>query len=133
MSAEWLQAAQAVADVLTRENQALAAMDLRRATALLGEKQRACATLETVQARHALSASLHDPQVLALARRLDSLARDNCAWLERGLAAQGRVIALVVAAAKQVRHDKAPAQGRYTARGGRPPAPIGAVALSARA
>ena len=128
MSAQWRNAAAAVAEILEAENRALAAMDLTAAAKLTPDKERLVAALVL-----AGPGDPTDPAVRDLARRLDGLTRENQARLERGLAAQRRVIEIVVAAARTVRRNSAGATGRYTARGaGARPAGV-AVAFSARA
>ena len=124
MSDEWMAAAEAMAGLLERENAALAALDLRGAAALLEGKRQALA---------ALAAAPPEGAGVAMARRLAGLAEENKALLERGLAAQQRVVALMVEAARAVRGERAPEGGRYTAAGARARPGGAAIAFSARA
>ncbi len=131
MSTAWLAAVAAAIAVLERENAALAAMDLRAAAALEPEKAR------VVQALTALRPAAPSERRHPAALRLDVLAQENRAWLERGLAAQGRVIGLIASAAQAARRARGGEANRYTARGGHS-APSGqgiahGIALSARA
>ena len=91
-----LQVAQRLADVLERENDALRAMDLVRAATLLPEKTAAFAELAAFGAAKAPGP---DPALVAAARRLDALAVENRDLLRRAIAAQQRVIGIVVRAA----------------------------------
>ena len=88
-------AAQRLADVLDRENAALRTMDLRKATALLPEKSVAVADLT---AAGEAGFAPPNPVLIATARRLDNLASENRRLLERAIAAQQRVIGIVVRA-----------------------------------
>ena len=103
-----------LADVLTRENIALRAMDLPGAVALLPEKNAAIADVmlsgETVTAAAA-------PALMALTRELDGLAQENRQLLERAIAAQQRVIGIVVRALTSVRAE--PSYGAKAWRGAR--------------
>ena len=110
MSDDMLTAGDVLADTLTAENTALAALDLPRAGAMLARKQRALADLAAAQA---LPAS-HDAAE-RMARRLQGLAIENKRLLERAIAAQGRVIGVIARAAAP-----ATAQGYGTERGRRP-------------
>jgi hypothetical protein len=92
-------AASHLADVLTRENAALAAMDLRRAVTLLPEKTAAIADL--IASGGAVPLAPH-PELISAARRLDDLATRNRGLLERAIVAQQRVIGIVVRAASSV-------------------------------
>ena len=94
MSDDMLTAGERLADTLTAENTALAALDLPRAGAMLARKQRALADLAAAQT---VSAS-HDAAE-RMARRLQGLAIENKRLLERALAAQGRVIGVIAQAA----------------------------------
>jgi hypothetical protein len=91
-----------LADVLTRENVALRAMDLPGAVALLPEKTAAIGDLvvsgATVTGEPA-------PPLIALTRQLDGLAQENRRLLERAIAAQQRVIGIVVRALISVRSE----------------------------
>jgi len=116
--------ARRLADLLARENDALRAMDLPRAGALLTEKSAAIAELAAFGEPAAGSS---DPALIAAARRLDALARENRQLLRRGIAAQQRVIGIVVRAATGAAED-----ARYGTKGSRPRL-TGAMALSTRA
>jgi hypothetical protein len=117
-------AARRLADVLDLENDALRAMDLRRATGLVADKTAAIAGLT---AAGDAAVGYDDPMMVTVARRLDGLARENRRLLERALAAQHRVIGIVVRAAASAGGAEAVygAAGRM-ARASRP------VALSTR-
>lgn len=91
MSTDLISAADHLADILTEENSALAALNLTRAAAMLPRKQQAVAAFTTALT----SGGATDP----LAQRLRSLADENKALLERAIAAQGRVIAVFARAA----------------------------------
>ena len=92
-----LTAAHALADVLARENAALAAMDLPAAAALLPAKTAALAALTAAGSPEDFGPGAAD--LVAAARRLNDLARDNHRLLERAIAAQQRVIGIVAGAA----------------------------------
>ena len=79
--------AAALADLLARENAALAALDFARATALLGEKQAATA---------AFAPSADD--VPADVARLRGLIEENRRLLEHAIRVQGRVLGMVARA-----------------------------------
>jgi len=93
-------AAGRLAEVLARENEALRAMDLPRAAALLVEKAAAMDALTAVAA--AMPSGPPHPALPAAARRLESLAAENRLLLERALAAQQRVIGIIARAAASV-------------------------------
>ena len=82
-----------LASVLTRENTMLAALDLGAVGALAEEKAAALAALGPVAAGSAA------PGMAGEVRALAAVAAENKRLLERALAVQGRVIALVVRAA----------------------------------
>jgi hypothetical protein len=127
MSQELIAAANLLADTLTAENAALAALDLPRAGAMLADKQRAVAGF--LAARDAQGAAMQDAVFEPLARRLQSLSQENRTLLERAIAVQGRVIGVIARAAAP-----AVARSRYSAHGiaGHTARPA-AFALSARA
>jgi hypothetical protein len=85
-----------LADVLERENRALRTMDLPGAASLLPEKTAAIAGLA---ARSEPAPKPLQPVVAAEAQRLNDLAMENRGLLERAIAAQQRVIGIVVRAA----------------------------------
>jgi hypothetical protein len=115
--------AQRLADVLDRENDALRAMDLRRAITLLPEKTVAIAELSAVHD----AAFDPNPELISMAARLDGLAQENRRLLERAIGAQQRVIGIVLRAAASV--TVAPNYGMQ----GRCAKPNGPMALSTRA
>jgi len=119
-----IEAARRLADVLERENDALRAMDLRRAATLLPEKTGAIADL-TAAGEPVLG--LPAPTIVSAARRLDGLATENRRLLERAIAVQQRVIGIVVHAAAA-----AAVEPSYGA-GGRQAGLTGPMALSTRA
>lgn len=115
-----------LADILEQENTALAALDLAAATALLAAKQDALAALETARRQ---PRSAPPPGFATAAERLAGLAAENRAALQRAMAAQSRVLSLVMHAASRA----LPPAPRYGAQGmpeggARPP-----LAISARA
>jgi hypothetical protein len=127
MSREVITAAGVLADLLMAENAALTALDLPRAAAMLGDKQRAAAGFVAVQDSPIVAA--HREAAERLAQHLRSLAAENRMLLERAIAVQGRVIGVIARAAASV-----VAPSGYGARGrschtGRP----AAYALAARA
>lgn len=113
-----------LADILERENEALKAMDLPRAATLLPEKTAAIADL-SASAGSAFGPP--GPALVSTAQRLDGLALENRRLLERAIAAQQRVIGIVVSAAAGVAVE--PSYGAR-ARQMRPTCPM---ALSTRA
>ncbi len=113
-----------LADILARENAALAAMDLAAAAACLAEKTAALTRFaETV----ASETGPWPAEVAPEAARLDGLARENRVLLGRAMAAQERVIGIVAGAIASA--SAPPAYGA----GGRLAARTGPLALSARA
>jgi hypothetical protein len=104
MSNDILAAAECLADLLARENEALRLLDFAAAAALLPAKERALLEL-TRQPRMAVTAT---PPAVAGQRRLIELAKENQALLERAIAVQTRVIRIVARA----RSDD-PAVARY--------------------
>ena len=89
----FVDAARRLADVLERENDALEAMDLRRAADLVAEK---IAALDGLTA--AGQASSGGVEVSVQARRLMELTRGNRRLLERAIEVQQRVIGIVAGA-----------------------------------
>lgn len=89
-----LMLAQRLADVLERENDALRAMDLRRAVTLLPEKSAAIAALA--------DCGPPAPDLVPMAARLNGLARENRQLLERAISVQQRVIGIILRAAASV-------------------------------
>jgi hypothetical protein len=121
-------AAARLAEVLAAENEALAALDLPRAGAMLGEKTRAADAF--VAARQTFHGTLPDTGAAAPAR-LRALAVENRLLLERAITAQGRVIGVIARAVSRAMRD--PVTTRYGAQGRAAPARLSAVAISARA
>jgi flagellar biosynthesis/type III secretory pathway chaperone len=111
MSLELYTAAHALSAVLEEENAALAAPNLPKAAALLQRKQEA---VEAFTAALSQANNAHpSPSLVELGRKLQEQARDNQRLLERGIAVQGRVLAIVASAA-----PPCPAASRYGAEGG---------------
>ncbi len=116
--------AEALSDILAAENAALAALDMKAATALLPAKHAATAALAAAQ-RLSLPAPPH-----AAATRLRSLALENKRLLERAMTVQDRLLACIARAMPRA----LPQGGGYGARGGpKSPHLLPPVALSARA
>jgi hypothetical protein len=111
-------AAAALIALLERENLLLAALDLAAAAALVPAKQDAAGAFVRAQARTRAAGGIAPAlreAAIALGARLRALATDNRRLLERALAAQGRVVA-VIARAVRTRPAEAPryaASGRY--------------------
>lgn len=125
-------AAAALAALLEQENRLLDALDLAAAAALLPAKQSAAAAFARAQ-EHARSCGGVPPAsraaATALGVRLRTLAAENRRLLERGLAAQDRVIAVIARAAR--RHPAtAPRYGTSGALAG--PRTAAPLAISAR-
>jgi hypothetical protein len=92
-------AARRLAEVLERENAALAVMDLPRAASFLPEKTTAFADLAKIG--EAGPAPPH-PDLIAAARSLDAAALENRRLLKRALAAQERAIGIMARAVSAV-------------------------------
>jgi hypothetical protein len=88
--------ARRLADLLARENAALERMDLPAAIALLADKRDVLATFE--RCGDAIPEA-PDADLTDALRRLEELARENRQLLERAMAAQERVIGIVIRAA----------------------------------
>jgi hypothetical protein len=129
MNRPLVEAAVRLADVLARENAALAALDLSRAAAMLAEKQDAASVFALAWER-AHPAGANGVEILSLARRLDTAVAENRRLLERGIAVQGRVLAVVARAVPSALAAEAP---RYGAGGRQPAPPRAPLALSLRA
>jgi len=111
MPGPMIMAARRLGEVLERENAALKAMDIRRATALLPEKSAAIADLTASGEASGKENSAHD--LTALARKLENLAAENRRLLERAIVVQQRVIGIVArATASAAREPAYGAQGR---------------------
>lgn len=124
MTIDIIAAGARLADILAEENTALAALDLRAAVALLGDKRRAVEAF--VAAQTAQAAVVPRDAAETVARRLQSLANENKALLTRALAAQGRVLGIIAQAVA------APSGYRASGTSGRTTRPA-AFALLARA
>ncbi len=99
MNQDLIDAAVELADSLARENEALTRLDLARAAAMLGAKQRAAAAFE--QARTAVpQAAEHGqpPAAQEVERQLAALAKENRLLLERAIRVQRRIIGTVASA-----------------------------------
>jgi len=107
--------ARCLADVLDRENDALRAMDLRRAAALLPQKSAAIAALTMSAEAGGVPMS---PGLVSVAKRLNSAVSENRALLERAIVAHQRVIGIVVRAAAAA--SPGPCYGASGRRGGLP-------------
>lgn len=97
--ATMLEAANRLADVLERENAALAALDLAGAAAMLADKEDAVASF--AHAWKCASPPAGDVERCALgtlAARLDAATRDNRSLLERGIEVQRRVLQVIARA-----------------------------------
>jgi hypothetical protein len=120
MANDPLEAAQRLADVLARENEALKRLDFRAAVALIPAKEAALADLTESPAT--------PMKLTPMAKRLVGLAAENQTLLERAIAVQTRIVRIVARAAAPP-----PAVTRYGVPGGRTPAArAGALALSTR-
>jgi hypothetical protein len=97
MTRDMMNAAAALAAVLSEENAALAGFDYARATALLGRKERALA--ELVDAQRAMPAPSADAAHREVAERLATDLRDlsteNRRLLEQAIQVQRRVVGVV--------------------------------------
>lgn len=111
-----MRAAEGLAELLARENAALAAMDLPSATALVEAKRAAADAFVAAQAKAAAKGALPAGavQVPEVVRRLGDLAAENRLLLERAMAVQQRVLAIIAEAAPRA-SAVAP---RYGAAGG---------------
>jgi hypothetical protein len=123
MSQTIIAAAQRLADVLARENEALKRMDFAAAVALVPAKEAALADLTTRPGDGVLA-----PPLAALGQQLADLAIENQTLLERAIAVQTRIVRIVARACAP------PGAIRYGGHGGRHPSSrTAAVALSTRA
>jgi hypothetical protein len=124
MSNDLAEAAQRLADVLTRENDALKHMDFSAAVALVPAKETALADLTKQPRVHTIP-----PPLAMLGQRLGELATENQMLLERAIAVQTRIVRIVARACVPP-----PAAVRYGGPGGRAPSNrAAALALSTRA
>ena len=122
-------AAQALAELLDRENAALRAMNFKAAVALLPEKQRAADGFAVDQPRFDGVPPQSRRELERIVLRLKAAAAENKQLLERAITVQGRVIGIVVKALPRAL-DSAP---RYGAQGASRLARLPPVALSASA
>jgi hypothetical protein len=133
MSAVLQTAAAALADVLARENAALAALDLQGAAALLDAKRQAADAFTAAQGAGG-AAARDAPALRALADRLRTLTEESRRLLENGLQVQGRVLGCV---ARAVPRALAVAQGgrarTYAPGGALAPLRQAGMVISARA
>jgi hypothetical protein len=124
MSKDLVEAAQHLADLLTRENDALKRLDFASAVALVPAKEAALADLTKQPKVPALP-----PPLIALGTLLGRLATENQTLLERAVAVQTRIVRIVARAC-----TPPPATTRYGGRSGRtPPRQTAALALFTRA
>ncbi len=127
MTKDRIQAAHGLADLLARENEALRRFDFPAAAALLPAKEAAVTGL--VLDAGSIPAEGQRADLVALGHRLNSLASENRALLERAITVQTRIVGIIVRAA-----SPASAAGHYAANGLRSqPRRALAMALSARA
>jgi hypothetical protein len=124
MSNDLADLAQRLADVLTRENEALRHMDFSAAVALVPAKEAALAELTRQPRMRTIP-----PPLARLGQRLGDLATENQVLLERAIAVQTRIVRIVARAGAPP-----PAAVRYGGHGGRVPSNRAiALALSTRA
>ena len=124
MSPDLAAAAQRLADVLTRENDALRHMDFPAAIALVPAKEAALADLTNQKPMRTIP-----PPLAVLGQSLGDLATENQMLLERAIAVQTRIVRIVARACAPP-----PAVARYGGHGGRAPSNRpAALALSTRA
>ncbi len=96
-------AAASLAALLEQENRLLEALDLAAAAALLPAKQTATDAFVRAQAHAKLRGGIPPAgreAAISLGTHLRTLAAENRRLLERGLAAQGRVIAVIARAVR---------------------------------
>jgi hypothetical protein len=117
-----------LAEVLTAENAALAALDLPRAGAMVAEKTRAADAFVAAERASRGTSSAVDTAAPA---HLRTLVAENQRLLQHAITVQGRVIGTVVRAVSRVLRD--PIGTRYGAQGRAAPTRLSAVAISARA
>jgi hypothetical protein len=120
------EAAERLADVLARENAALAALDLRGAAGMLAEKQQAAAAFAAAQP------GAGNPPA-ELARRLRDLAQENREKLEYAINVQRRVIGIIARAIRSTTPTTRQGGTRYGATGAMMAGRSAPVTLSARA
>ncbi len=131
--AVWLAMAGALAEALEAENRALLALDLSAVAATLAAKQQAMAAATGVAGNIKALAPHEQPAARALGARLVAAADENRRLLERAMAVQRRVIALVVKAAQASGPSATSRAPRYGVGGTMLAGNAGPMALSARA
>ena len=97
MANERIEAAQALAEVLARENEALQRLDFPAAATLLSMKE--AALLRLTQDGPVEPVTDQTPDVAALGARLTSLAAENRQLLEQAITVQTRVLGIILRAA----------------------------------
>ena len=102
MSEQMIAAAIRLAEVLQRENAALAVLDLPRAAGMLGEKQDVVRMFAEHQPGANLAAVGLRTRLEASMRRLRELAVENQMLLQRALGVQTRVMSLIAQAIRPV-------------------------------
>lgn len=126
MNPELITAVVALARTLTEENEALRALDVARATALLGRKRTEAHAFAIAQAGLPALSAEHLALARRVAARLAEAAAENKRLLERAIAVQGAVIATLVRAVPA--SLAVPRYGATGTRVGRPPP----ISLSSR-
>jgi hypothetical protein len=123
MTTEFVNAAQQLADLLERENDALKRMDFPSAVLLVPAKETALAALIKQPKLPAIQ-----PLATTLMQHVNAVAAENQMLLERALAVQTRIIRIVARAAAR------PAEtAHYNEHGARPqPYRAAALAVSTR-
>lgn len=130
MKPDLIEAGAMLADMLERENAALAAMDLPSAAALFPAKDAAASAFAGAEAalRDGMAAALTAEQqrlARALAERLRDLAELNRRLLERAINVQGHVLGTIARAVAQTPQRAQPprygANGAVARAGGQPP------------
>jgi len=126
-------AGERLAEALSEENEALAALDLTRAAAMATRKMQASDAFAAAAAAASRTNSRAEGQMRATAERLalslSELAQQNRKLLEAAIALQSRVIETIAGAARPF--ASAPGYGR--AGRNRPPVQAAAMALATRA
>lgn len=104
----WQLAGEALAEILHQENNALRALDLRGAAAMLETKSAAVARFEALRPE-----GVPPTVAVELLGRLTRLAQANRDLLDRGIRTQKRVLGILAGVVRQ-----SPRLSRYGARGG---------------
>lgn len=101
-----------LANVLARENVALAALDFGGAAAMLADKQDAATSFALMWERlRPLAADGERRELAALAQRLDAASIENRRLLEHGMEVQRRLLQIVARAAPRARNVPAQSYG----------------------